>query len=178
MSRIDSVIDRYAAGGPLLVYATSGLAPEHETARVAPGTWSIAELVAHLLDSDLVLADRMKRVIAEDEPILQAFDEKRWIDRLDSQSMPVLEAVNLLAAQRHWMTRILRKCSEADFSRAGLHTEAGRKSLAELVATTVSHLDHHLRFLFAKRATLGVALIPHNSDDAPSPRRAAEQPPP
>ena len=30
------------------------------------GTWSIAELVAHVLDSDLVFADRIKRLIAED----------------------------------------------------------------------------------------------------------------
>ena len=76
-----------------------------------------------------MIADRMKRVIAEDEPVLQAFDENRWIERLDSQSMPVEEAVNLFAAQRHWMTRILRKCSETDFNRAGIHTEAGRKRL-------------------------------------------------
>jgi DinB superfamily len=174
MSRIVSVIDRYAAGGTLLVYATSGLTREHETARVGPGTWSIAELVAHLLDSDLVLADRMKRVIAEDEPVLQAFDENRWIERLDSQSMPGEEAVNLFTAQRHWMNRILRKCSETDFNRAGVHTEAGRKSLADLVAGSVSHVDHHLRFLFAKRATLGVAVIPHYSDDAPAPRSTTE----
>jgi len=166
MSRIAPVIDRYAAGGTLLVYATSGLTRAHETTRAAPGTWSIAELVAHLLDSDLVIADRMKRVIAEDEPVLQAFDENRWIERLDSQSMPVEEAVNLFTAQRHWMTRILRKCSESDFNRTGIHTEAGRKSLADLVVSSVSHVDHHLRFLFAKRATLGVAVIPHYSEDA------------
>jgi hypothetical protein len=173
MSRMDPVIDRYAAGGALLVYATSGLTPEYETARVGPGTWSIAELVAHLLDSDLVIGDRMKRVIAEDEPVLQAFDENRWLARLDSQAMPVEEAVNLLAAQRHWMTRVLRKCSDADFNRVGMHSEAGRKSLADLVAGAVGHVDHHLRFLFAKRATLGVAVIPHYSDDAPPPRAAS-----
>jgi uncharacterized damage-inducible protein DinB len=164
---MDPVIDRYAAGGPLLVYATAGLAREHETTPIGPGTWSIAQLVAHLLDADLVLADRMKRVIAEDEPALLAFDENRWIDRLDSQSMLVEEAVNLFTANRHWMTRVLRKCTEADFARAGIHSEAGRKTLADLVVGSVGHVDHHLRFLFAKRAALGVALIPHYSDDAP-----------
>ena len=51
-------------------------------------------------------------------------------------------------------------------SRAGQHSEAGRKTLADLVATAVGHLDHHLRFLFAKRSALGLALIPHYSDDA------------
>jgi len=173
-NRMGPLLDRYSAGGSLLVYATSGLTPEHETAPVGPGTWSIAQLVAHLLDSDLVLADRMKRVLAEDEPPLLAFDENRWIDRLDSQAMPIEEAVNLFSANRHWMSRILRKCTDADFGRTGIHSERGSQSLAALVTSAVSHVDHHLRFLFAKRATLGDAVIPHYSDDAPSLQRGAE----
>jgi hypothetical protein len=165
MSRMGPLLDRYDAGGPLLVYATSHITPEQTTAQTGPGTWSIAQLVAHLLDSDLVHGDRMKRVLAEDDPVLLAFDENRWIDGLDSGAMPVDEAVNLFSAHRRWMSRILRKCSEADFRRTGMHSEAGRKSLADLVATSVGHVDHHLRFLFAKRAGLGAALIPHYSDD-------------
>ena len=163
MSKSSGVIDRYAAGGPLLVYAASDLTPEQEQARPGPGAWSIAELVAHLLDSDLVLADRMKRVIAEDMPVLQAFNENAWIERLDSHAMPVEEAVNLFAAQRHWMTRVLRNCRDDDFARAGMHTETGRKTLADLLAGSVGHLDHHLRFLYAKRANLGVAVPPRYS---------------
>ena len=119
------VIDRYAAGGPMLVYAASGLTPEQEMARPGPGAWSIAELVAHLLDADLVLADRMKRVIAEEDPVLLAFDENAWIERLGAEAMPVEEAVNLFAANRHWMTQILRRCSEADFARAGQAHRSG-----------------------------------------------------
>ena len=87
------LVDRFADGGPLLVQACSNLSPEVCRDHPIPGTWSIAQLVAHLLDSDLVHADRMKRVIAEEEPALLAFDENRWIDRLDSQGMPVEEAV-------------------------------------------------------------------------------------
>lgn len=160
MSDPTSVIDRYAEGGPLLQYATAGLPPEHEAARVGPGLWSLSEVVAHLLDSDLVIADRMKRVIAEESPMLQAFDENAWIERLDSRSMPVEEAVALFGANRRWMARILHNCAEADFARSGQHSESGRNTLAELVAKAVSHLDHHLVFLYAKRAALGTAVPP------------------
>jgi len=159
MSHTD-LIERYAAGGPLLVYAASGLAPEHEQARPGPGDWSIATLVAHLVDTDLVYADRMKRVIAEEEPPLVAFDENRWIDGLDSQHMPVTEAVNLFAANRKWMAHILRKGSEATFARFGNHSEVGRQTLAQIVTTIANHLDHHLRFLYAKRGKLGIAITP------------------
>jgi len=154
------VIDRYAEGGPLLRYAVSGLAPEHETATPGPGDWSIAQLVAHLLDADLVYAERMKRVIAEEDPVLQGFDENAWVERLGSAAMPVAEAADLFAANRGWMARILRRCSEGDFARVGRHTEDGQQSLAEILARITNHVDHHLRFLYAKRANLGVALAP------------------
>lgn len=160
MSDPTSLIDRYAEGGPLLQYATAGLPAEHEATRVGPGAWSLSEVVAHLLDADLVLADRMKRVISETDPVLQAFDENAWIERLDSRSMPIEEAVALFAANRRWITRVLHNCAESDFARSGVHTEAGRMTLAELLAKTVSHLDHHLVFLYGKRATLGIAVPP------------------
>ena len=160
MSASEGLIARYAAGGPILLYAISGLSPEHEKAKPGPGAWSIAQLVTHLLDADLVLADRMKRMIAEEEPVLIPFDENAWVDRLDAQAMSVEEAANLFVANRRWMTQILRRCTEGDFARAGRHTEAGRQTLAELVAKVTNHLDHHLRFLYATRANLGVAVPP------------------
>jgi hypothetical protein len=159
------VIDRFALGPELLSYAAQGLTAEQEQDRPGPGAWSIAELVAHMVDSDAVGIDRMKRVIAEENPTLQAYDQDAWIARLDSQSMPVAEGVALFAANRTWMTRILRKCTEDDFARSGLHTEDGPKTLAKLVVGYIGHLDYHLKFLYAKRANLGVALYPRYSQE-------------
>jgi uncharacterized damage-inducible protein DinB len=158
-----TLIERYLAGGPLLSYAVGGLTPEQERARPGPGDWSIAQLIVHLLDTDLVFTDRMKRVIAENDPAYLAFDEKAWVERLGAESMNVGEAVQLLDANRRWMAQILSRCSESDFARAGRHSERGRQTLAELLAMVSNHLDHHLRFLYAKRANLGVALPPRYS---------------
>jgi uncharacterized damage-inducible protein DinB len=165
MAMSPDVIDRYAKGPELLAYAAQGLTRDQEQARPGPGAWSIAELVAHMVDSDTVGIDRMKRVIAEDNPTLLAYDETKWIARLKAQEMPVSEGVALFAASRAWMTRILRACTEEDFARSGVHTEDGPKTLAKLVATYVSHLDYHLKYLYAKRANLGVSLYPRYSTE-------------
>ena len=162
MSRL--LVDRYAAGGSLLGYATSGLTPEQAAARPGPGAWSIAELVVHLMDADLVMADRMKRVLAEENPTLQAFAEDAWQARFGA--LPMDEAVALFVASRGWVARILAESSDADFARVGTHTEAGTLSLAALVAKAVGHLDHHLRFLYAKRGNLGTAVAPHYAPEA------------
>jgi uncharacterized damage-inducible protein DinB len=154
------VIDRFDEGGPLLVQSIHGLSPEQCRDHPIPGTWSIAELVAHLLDCDLVFAERMKRIIAEESPVLQAFDEQAWITGLLSNAMPVDEGAALFAANRKWMTRILRAQDEAGFVRAGEHSEKGMQTLAEVLVYATNHLDHHLKFLYAKRAKLGAAIYP------------------
>lgn len=160
MSHSIDLVDRYAVGGNLLKYAAADIAPDHARARPGPGAWSLAELAVHLLDSDLVASDRMKRVIAEENPTLYAYDENAWTERLQANDLPIDEAASLFAANRAWTARILKNCSEADFGRSGMHTEAGRQTLAELVTKYVSHLDHHLKFLYMKRANLGIAVPP------------------
>jgi len=158
-----ALIDRFEAGGELLKYAIGGLTDEQVKARPGPGDWSIAELTAHMVDSDLVATDRMKRVIAEENPLLLAYDENAWIEKLRSNEMPVNESADLFDANRRWVARILRNCRDEDFARFGNHSEKGRMTLAELLSTYVNHLDHHLKFAFAKRGNLGVSIHPRYS---------------
>jgi len=163
MSALQESIDRYALGPAILEYAVFGLSDEHVRARPGPGAWSIGELVAHLADSDVVASDRIKRVIAEPEPLLLAYDEQAWNDRLNMQEAPLDLAVALFGANRRWTERVLRGCEASDFARWGTHSERGKTTLAELLVTYVGHLDHHLKFLYAKRANLGVAIQPRYS---------------
>ena len=165
MAVTSGLIARYALGPELLSYAASGLTSDQEQARPGPGAWSVAELVAHMVDSDAVGTDRMKRVLAESSPILQGFDQDAWIARLDSRAMPIPEGLALFAANRDWMARILRKATEADFGRSGHHTERGSVTLAGLLSGYVGHLDWHLKMLYAKRAAMGVSLFPRYSSE-------------
>lgn len=165
-SRSTPLIDRYAMGGAILNYAVDGLTPEQLRARTGPGAWSIAELVNHLLDADLVYSERMKRVVAEPNPTLLAFDQDLWAQKLNYQEADVPTAVSLFNANRQWTAGLLRRLSDDDFARAGQHSEAGRVTLAGLLATITGHLDHHLRFLYTKRANLGVALPPRYPSEA------------
>jgi uncharacterized damage-inducible protein DinB len=155
-----AVVDRFAKGAELVAFAFQGLSDEQSRAHPGPGDWSLAELAAHLVDCDSVFAVRMRHVLAEERPTLQGFDENAWIRRLGSDAMPIDEAVALFVAERRWMTRILRSSTEADFARVGIHTERGPQTVAEIVSYATNHVDHHLKFAYAKRANLGISLYP------------------
>lgn len=152
------LIDQYAAGGSKLHPAIAGLTRDDFLARPGPGAWSIHELVIHVVDSDFVGMDRMKRVIAESNPPLIGFDENLWIEHHAPHEQSLDDALTLFEAGRRQMTRILRQLPDTAFARTGQHSERGPLTLENLVQTFVTHVDHHLKFLQEKRERLGKPL--------------------
>jgi hypothetical protein len=53
------------------------------------------------------------------------------------------------------MARVLAALPESAYRRAGNHSERGTVTLAELVAGSTTHVDHHLKFVHQKRAAMG-----------------------
>jgi hypothetical protein len=147
-------IESYAAGAGRPGEAIAGLNTKQLNAFPVPGTWSIQQIVLHLMDSDLIGADRMKRVAAEDRPTLIGYDETAYSRRLFYEELDPRAACEVFAKNRLLTAEILRRLPEADFARTGIHNERGEVSLAELVETYVGHLDHHLKFVAEKRRLL------------------------
>ncbi|HXE52920.1 MAG TPA: DinB family protein [Tepidisphaeraceae bacterium] len=149
------LIDQYEKGGDDLRMAVRGLAREDLVAFPVPGTWSIQQIVLHLMDSDLILADRMKRVIAEDNPSLIGYDESKFVKNLFYHEQSVEDAVNLFEMNRRNFARVLKKLPDAAFDRVGTHNERGPLKLSDLLSGAVNHLKHHLKFIVDKREKLG-----------------------
>ncbi|MHC4180439.1 MAG: DinB family protein [Planctomycetota bacterium] len=155
MSKYRRLIDEFEAGGQRLRAAVTGLTREEALARTEPGKWSSQELVIHLADSDAIAIDRMKRLIAEDNPTFLRADEQAYVDRLHCDAQSLEDAVLLFDLNRRQFARVLRRLSDSEFQRAGTHNaELGRITLAELLENYSDHLDHHLKFLKGKRAAL------------------------
>jgi uncharacterized damage-inducible protein DinB len=149
------LIDRYVNEAGDLGKSIAGLSKEDLLAFPVPGTWSIQQIVIHMLDSDLVGTDRMKRVIAEDNPLLLGYDESKFATRLHYDKLDPQLACDLFVKNRQLTAAILRELSDEAFQRTGIHTERGKETLAELVEIYAGHLQHHLKFIREKRKLLG-----------------------
>src|SRR5947199_9229335 len=123
MTDFTQLIDNYLAGVNALRSAVRGLSREQLEARPVPGKWSTLEVVCHLSDFDPILADRMKRVIAEDRPPLLGADEKRFAASLAYQERDAEEELAIIDKTRSQMGRILRSISDDAFQRVGQHNE-------------------------------------------------------
>jgi hypothetical protein len=148
-------IDRYAAGARLLAKSIEGLSRADLLAAPVPGKWSTQQVIIHLMDSDLVGSERMKRVIAMERPLLLGYDETAFARSLFYDQLDAAAACDVFAKNRELMAVILRALPDEAFARRGVHSENGLETLEDLLRGYVEHLEHHLRFIEEKRRAMG-----------------------
>lgn len=150
------LIETYLAGVSQLREVVAGLSPEQQRARPVAGKWSVLEVVAHISDFEIVYADRMKRVLAEETPTMMSGDPDLFCSGLAYQERDLAEELNLIAAVRSQMVRILKTVPESAWQRCGKHSTDGLVSLERLLERVTNHIGHHVPFILEKRRALGV----------------------
>jgi uncharacterized damage-inducible protein DinB len=133
----------------------AGMTAEQLDARPIPGKWSTKHVICHLADFEPVYVDRMKRVIAENEPTMFSGDPDLFAARLAYDQRDVAAELDFIALGRKHMGSILRSLKPDDFQRKGIHSEAGPITLEKLLTNITNHIPHHIKFIDEKRAALG-----------------------
>ena len=155
MSHSD-LVERYAASALRVREAVAGMSPEQILASPIPGRWSTLEVVSHLADFEIIGVDRITAVVAEDSPTLPGRCEQRYAARLHYLERDLEEQLQIIELCRSHATRILRRLTADDWTRPGIHSEAGPLTLTQLLERVVRHVEHHVPFIQAKRAAIGI----------------------
>lgn len=137
-----------------LVDAVAGLTPEELQIRIAPGKWSVQEVVCHIADFEVISAERIRRVLAEDEPTLFNGEPDDFEQTLFYEKRDVAEELALIQTIRNQTARILRVLSEEAWQRRGIHSTDGPLTLRKLIERVSKHIPHHVAFIRDKRAAL------------------------
>ncbi|MGQ0649992.1 MAG: DinB family protein [Gemmatimonadaceae bacterium] len=122
----------------------------------APGKWSIAQVVSHLVDSEVVHSYRVRLIVAEDSPPILGYDQDRWARNLhyQAESLPDLRAELRVLRMRN--LRLVRRLSPVERDRAGLHNERGPESVWHIVRLLAAHDLVHRNQLVRIRRALGL----------------------
>jgi uncharacterized damage-inducible protein DinB len=153
MSRTNLIND-YLAGPQKLREAIAAMPPDEIDARPVPDKWSTRQVVCHITDCEVVYADRMKRVIAEENPLLLNLHPNAFAAALAYQQRDIEEELRLIEATRGHIGQILRAVEPACFQRTGIHSTDGPITLEKLLQRITGHIPHHIKFIEEKRAAM------------------------
>jgi hypothetical protein len=153
---INQLVENYLNGVTAIKHAVRGMSREQLLAKPIADKWSTLEVVAHIADFEPILADRMKRIIALEKPLLLVADENHFVTSLAYQDRDLEEELAVIETTRKQMARILRATPAATFAKQGVHSLKGLVTLEDVVKITTNHVPHHLKFIADKRRALGL----------------------
>jgi uncharacterized damage-inducible protein DinB len=151
---VADLILAYERGIEQLQVAVAGMTGDQLRLRPVPGKWSTLEVICHIADGERFFADRMKRAVAMDRPLLLGADGFRYPEPLHYQDHNLGEELDLVAVTRRQMARTLRLVAPDAWQRTAVHSETGLVTLRQLLLHAINHLRHHLRFVAEKRAAM------------------------
>lgn len=135
-------LERYAAGARAVVEALAGAGDEDLDRRPASDEWTARQIVHHLADSEAMAYIRLRRLIAEDEPVIGAYDEPEWAGRLH-YDRPIEASLAVLEAVRAASHQLLLELDPAEWQRAGSHTESGHYDVDTWLQIYAEHSHEH-----------------------------------
>ena len=110
-----------------------------------PGRWSVAQIVTHLSDAEVVGAYRFRLVLAQSGTPLQAYDQNDWAREMKYENRD--PHASLLT--------LLEGLTDAELDRYGMHAERGKETVRALISLYAGHDLNHLgqiERLLAERA--------------------------
>ena len=105
------------------------LGADKSTTPPAPGKWSAAEIVCHLADCEVVFAFRLRQTLAEDNPVIQPFDQEKWAAQYGGIS--AAQALGVFSAMRGWNLQLLRNAPAEAAARKVTHPRAGHDDIPD-----------------------------------------------
>jgi DinB superfamily len=152
MSEITDLLERLRRGAELVAVSITGAAGSEVDYEPQPGKWSIRQIVAHLADSEMVAAMRVRQIIAEDNPKLEAWDQDAWVRNLDYARRKPSQSLETFRRIRAENYDLMKDLPEAAFARAGMHSERGSVTLKQLLQLIAEHAENHATQLRTRRA--------------------------
>jgi uncharacterized damage-inducible protein DinB len=117
----------------------------------APGKWSAREIVVHLADCEIAFAFRLRQTLAEDNHVLQPFDQKKWAASYAAYNAEA--ALHVFAAIRQWNLTLVHSLQPEAMSKAVNHPERGNMTFATILELMGGHDLNHLQQLETIAAT-------------------------
>ena len=134
--------------------AIDGLSVDQMRRPERPGKWSIAAVLQHLADADVVWAWRMRLILAQDRPPITGYDQDQWADRLHYADADPAEALETFRVLRRANLKLLERATPEDLARVGVHAERGEESLGHLRNLYAGHDLLHLNQIARVRAAV------------------------
>ena len=137
------LIAKYAAGYDEVMNALNGFSADTLGAHPIDGKWSAREIVHHLGDSETTSAIRLRKLLVEDNPLIQGYDQDQFATKLRYNERDMAPALEAFRCARESTMQVIDLMTDDDWNRAGTHSESGAYSTEDWLQIYAAHAHNH-----------------------------------
>ena len=120
--------------------------PESELVKsYAPGKWTVKEILCHITDSETVLYERVRRIIAEPKQVLWVYDQDLWCENLNYKNFPLELQKNIFESVRSAVIYLAELHYNSLRDKEFVHSDTGLRTFKDEVDKIGYHCEHHLQ---------------------------------
>jgi hypothetical protein len=143
MEELAELLERFRRGPELVASSLTGAAGSEVDFRPTPEQWSVRQIVAHIADSEIVAVFRFRRIVAEENPPIEAYDQDAWAEKLDYGKRKYSNSLETFRRIRAENYELLKDLPPEVFERTGQHSKRGPMTLLELLRIYAVHPEKH-----------------------------------
>lgn len=106
-------------------------------------SWNIRQLVHHIADSQLVMFQRLKLALTDENPTVPAFDQDKWAVQPDTE-LPVDSSIKMLEGINERIVALGHQLTDEQLKRTFTHADSGAIAVGTKMAKLSWHQTHHL----------------------------------
>ena len=112
--------------------------------RPSPDKWSVAEILAHLADAEIVISWRMRSILGAPGVPVQAYDQNSWVIAGRYEKRDPRKSIELQRVLREANLALLKSLSPEQWKHYGQHSERGQESIEHIVRMIAGHDINHI----------------------------------
>jgi hypothetical protein len=138
----ERLVRRYQEGYRAVTTALADITAAELDKRPPGDAWTAREIVHHLADSETTSYIRLRKLVAEDAPIIYAYDEALFARRLH-YGRPIERSLDVLRAVRQSTAELLDVLTPHEWNYHGVHSESGPYSVDTWLEIYADHAHDH-----------------------------------
>ena len=111
----------------------------------APDKWSVAEILAHLADTEIVGGFRMRMILGAPGTPIAAFNQDAWVTSGHYDKRDPRKSVEQFRVLREANLALLKSLTPAQWKHHGIHSERGEETVEHIVRMFAGHDVNHVQ---------------------------------
>jgi hypothetical protein len=132
-----------------------GIPKSKLTKRPEPDKWSIAEILGHMADVEIVCSFRIRLILGSSGTPIQGFDQDAWANFSNYSKQDSSVSLEAYRLNRKRNIQLLNSLNRKQWNYYGMHSERGKETVSRITEMLAGHDINHgdqIRRLIKRKA--------------------------